>query len=258
MRYLHEAMDEVLSLLKEREKIFLALDYDGTIVPISKSPREAVLPQKTKDVIMRLIKRPRISLVIVTGRQMEDIKGIVGIEEIDYIANHGFEMLCGGRYWVHPKVKEYSVVLEEFLDYFKEVVGGIDGLLIEKKRYTLSLHYRNIKEGSLERVRKGVFDSISRYKGLLSLNTGKRVFEIRPDLKWDKGKAVLRLIGLIYKESEPLRIYMGDDRTDEDVFRILKDEDISIFVGQGLDAGARYFVRDVNEVIEFLRMLGGM
>ena len=96
--------------------------------------------------------------------------------------------------------------------------------------------------------------------GRIRVTRGKKVYEIRPPVDWDKGKAIAWLIAK-FRESRgkggALPIYLGDDLTDEDGFRAIeKGNGISILVGdEDSQSVARYFLRSPEEVTEFLKML---
>ena len=89
----------------------------------------------------------------------------------------------------------------------------------------------------------------------LKLTEGKKVFEIRPNVNWDKGRAVAKLRQWLGLEKRPFVIYVGDDRTDEDAFRALKDQALTIHVGRSADTAARYRLKNVADVWRFLRTL---
>ncbi|MCK5256342.1 MAG: trehalose-phosphatase, partial [Deltaproteobacteria bacterium] len=82
-----------------------------------------------------------------------------------------------------------------------------------------------------------------------------KVYEVRPNIDWDKGKAVVKLSQLLDLKTKPLKIYIGDDQTDEDAFKVLGEDDISIRVGYKKDSKAQYFCKGSSEVLQFLKKL---
>ena len=90
--------------------------------------------------------------------------------------------------------------------------------------------------------------------------TGKKIFELRPNIDWDKGKALFSLLESLYTESSRvLPVYIGDDDTDEDAFRALSDRGIAIVVGIGKrPTSARYALRDTDEAAQFLHEVEGI
>ncbi len=131
-------------------------------------------------------------------------------------------------------------------------------MLIEDKGLSLSVHYRGVDKDKVSGLKRAFRDALSGF-GLpesLQVAEGKKVYEIRP-AGWDKGKAVGLLIERFGTGKRLVPIYMGDDRTDEDAFRALPEDGISVFVGSSRRrSAARFFLRSPSEVVEFLGMLG--
>jgi len=138
----------------------------------------------------------------------------------------------------------------------------IEGVIVEDKGFSLSVHYRLVKK-SEEKVVADIFKQITSpllREGKIRVTSGKKVWEVRPPIDWHKGKAVETII----KEMRPvlggkqvLTIYLGDDTTDEDAFRIIhRPQGWSIFVGlENPSSNADYFLDSTNEVVTFLSRL---
>ena len=97
-----------------------------------------------------------------------------------------------------------------------------------------------------------------RARGKIKINKGKKVFEIKPSTEWNKGYAVLWLLERLatsHGEKDILPIYIGDDATDEDAFKVLKKRGITIFVGRPKKSSADYFLNNTGEVIDFLKRI---
>jgi trehalose-phosphatase len=93
-------------------------------------------------------------------------------------------------------------------------------------------------------------------KGIIKLNSGKKIFEVKPAEDWDKGKAVSLLRKIVHFEEESLPIYIGDDITDEDAFYELRKEGIGILVSEEeRETAADFILKDVQEVQNFLENL---
>jgi alpha,alpha-trehalase len=139
-----------------------------------------------------------------------------------------------------------------------EALDGISGARVERKRFSIAAHYRNVNEKEVPKVEQAVGEVATRHRKLRSIN-GKKVYELLPDVAWDKGKAALWLLETLGLESRSggIRpIYIGDDRTDEDAFRALEQRGIGILVSeQSQPTAARYSLRDPAEVERFLRAL---
>ena len=131
---------------------------------------------------------------------------------------------------------------------------SIAGAQIERKRFSLAVHYRNVDDPNVKRIELAVNGAIAR-RNRLALALGKKVFEIRPAFDWDKGHAVRWLLDR-RAEVDGIALtplYIGDDITDEDAFRMIREDGIGIVVGP-LDrpTEARYALRDTDEVQAFL------
>jgi trehalose-phosphatase len=142
-------------------------------------------------------------------------------------------------------------------------LGTIRGVFVENKGLSLSIHYRlaeRHRAGEVERIVKQVVGG-SEAVGQARITSGKKVYEVRPAVTWDKGKAIKLLMkkyGKGGRRSGLLPMYFGDDLTDEDGFRVIESYGmgISVFVGeQNQESTARYFLKSPAEVITFLGIL---
>ena len=209
------------------------LDYDGTLTPIVDDPDDALLSDAMRTAISRLA---AVALVaIVSGRDLEDVRAKVGIDGLAYAGSHGFDIR-------HPDGSSEQVAVEalEHLDAAEDVlaerIGAIDGARIERKRFAIAVHDRRVEDPA-ERARlEEIVAEVGRaHEGLRSTG-GKRIHELRPDIDWDKGRAIETLIAALDAEDR-LPIYVGDDLTDEDGFRAVTARDgVGVVVrGEGDD-----------------------
>jgi len=129
---------------------------------------------------------------------------------------------------------------------------GIKGVLVEDKKLTVSVHYRNLVGKSPGSILRTISKVLEPYPGTFNISRGKKVYEIRPNIKWGKGEAVVKLSQLLDPKTRPLKMYIGDDQTDEDAFKILGKGDISVRVGYRKKSEARYFCKGSGEVLRFL------
>ncbi|OGC04773.1 trehalose-phosphatase [candidate division WOR-1 bacterium RIFOXYA12_FULL_43_27] len=233
-------------------KLLLFLDYDGTLTPIVSDPMCAKLSPSRRKLLNKLSRHPKIKLVIISGRKLSVVRKLAGIGGIIYAGNHGLEILIGKSYWVHPSAEKFSPLL-------KKLSGELGrkllfrGVLVENKGLSISAHYRSLARKYFPAFKKEFERVIKPWKGKIKITRGKKVFEIRPPIKWDKGKAVKRIIGKL-KPGDYWPVYIGDDRTDEDAFRALKRKGLTVHVGDGKTA-AKKRVRDISAVYRYLRGL---
>jgi trehalose 6-phosphate phosphatase len=256
-------MEHLLSGWRTLEKrltssaLLLLMDYDGTLTPIVKRPEEAALSAGMRELLARLLKN--YPTAIISGRSLKDIKRLVGLKKIYYAGNHGLEIYGPGLKLVKPEAKRTASTVSEICTYLRSELGHIDGVIVEDKGLTASVHYRNVAPEKLGELKR-IFTRITKPylgAGSIKIARGKKVLDIRPNIDWDKGKAVLWIIdALSSKSGQVLPIYLGDDETDEDAFRALGRRGITILVSDTpRKSNAEYFLRDVDEVKAFLEKL---
>jgi trehalose 6-phosphate phosphatase len=234
-------------------EILIFLDYDGTLVAIRREPRLAVLSAARRRFLESLSDILRVG--IVSGRSLDELRGLVRVDGISYVGNHGLEILSGRRCWIHPGALRARPVLKKALGRIRRKIDGIPGVLVEDKVLTASVHVRGADPSLRPRVLEIMEEEIRSRRSKLKITSGKMVFEIRPNVRWDKGQGVLKASRWMKGDGTAIRVYVGDDRTDEDAFRALGGEDLTIHVGRNRDTAARFRIRDVDHVWEFLGSL---
>jgi trehalose-phosphatase len=245
-------LDEIAATMN-RQRLAVFLDYDGTLTPIVRRPEEAVLSNSMRETVRALA--TKVPVAILSGRDLEDMRQRVNIQGIFYAGSHGFEVIGpqGLRKQVAP---EFLPILEGAEKELKERLRDVAGARLERKRFSIAAHYREVADESAAQFEQAVNDVASRY-GELRKISGKKVYELQPDINWDKGKALLWLVGAMSLEPrEILPIYIGDDLTDEDAFRAIQPCGIGIAVAvdeQQRPTAARYVLNDPVEVERFLR-----
>jgi trehalose 6-phosphate synthase len=253
-RWLRNHLGEIADRVVPRARLALALDFDGTLAPIVSAPELAVLPDRVRAALQRLGHLPHVTLAIVSGRALDDIRSRVGIDGLIYAGNHGLEIASSRWQWSHPDAERMRPHVIEAVRRLRARVEAVPGTIVEDKGLTVSVHYRQTPHPLLDTVRISVYEEAER-RGLV-VRAGKRVFELRPPVRWDKGAAVRWILD---RECGPewvsraAVIYAGDDRTDEDAFLALPEPAITIKVGPGTQPTAAAFaVRDVAEMVQFL------
>lgn len=239
--------------------LVLCFDYDGTVSPITDHPSRARLPASTKRLLKRLIGLPRLWVALVSGRALHDLKRMVGIRDLYYVGNHGFELEGPNLRYVNPIARATRPLLRRIAGELKAALQPIPGAWVEEKGLTLSIHWRNVPESARRRFRRLVAQSLAPHLKQRSIRVteGKRVIEIRPPVPWDKGEVILWLCSRLRgccEGREPLVVYFGDDRTDEDAFRAVNRlRGISVLVGRPTRrSAARYWLKDPREVHTWL------
>jgi trehalose 6-phosphate phosphatase len=240
----------------------LFLDYDGTLTPIVARPELATLPEPTRQVLRHLAGRWPIA--VLSGRGREDVAAKVGLDALVYAGSHGFDIagppLPEGGPPLHREVGDgVPEQIERAAHRLQDDLAGLPGVLVEPKRYAVAVHYRLAHDAGLPRIEQAVDDAVAALPGLRKTH-GKKVFELRPDLDWDKGKALLWLFETLHLgHSDAVPIYLGDDVTDEDAFAAIAGRGIPILVtAEPRPTAAAYTLRDPDEVREFLTRLAGL
>lgn len=232
------------------------LDYDGTLSPIAPRPELATLPEPTREALRRLAARGPVA--ILSGRGREDVAALVGLTDLTYAGSHGFDI-------AGPTLRrEIGDGIPERIDRasarLREELSGIEGVLVEPKRFAVAIHFRLARTEDLPRIEQAV-DAVRAEHPDLRKVPGKKIFELRPDLDWDKGHALLWLLETLHlaeNGGEVVPLYIGDDVTDEDAFRAIERRGIGILVAEEpRQTAAVYSLRDPEEVRVFLERLAG-
>jgi len=252
-----ERLDEIAARLHGR-RLALFLDYDGTLTPIVERPEAATLDAKMRASLARIA--AHCALAVVSGRDLADVRERVALEGPAYAGSHGFDILVpGGERQALPEAEDAVPALEAAEHALREATGGIDGAQVERKRFSIAVHTRRAREAEAPAIERAVDAALQANAGLRKRH-GKKVFELQPDVDWDKGAAVRWLLGALgLDDAGVVPVYIGDDLTDEDAFRAIAGHGIGIVV---LDAprasAAQYALRDPGEVRAFLDSLAGV
>ncbi|MDP3142338.1 MAG: trehalose-phosphatase [Candidatus Omnitrophota bacterium] len=259
MDYLFDKWNKLKKTLINKQ-VFIFLDYDGTLTPIVDYPDKAVISAEARNLLKGLSALPKYQVGIISGRALSDIKKMVSLENITYVGNHGLE-IEGSRIKLESQVSpRLKAIIRQIHEDMVSRLSAIKGVLIEDKGPTISIHYRLIDKKDMILLRN-IFTEITRpfiVRHKIKIDSGKKVFEIKPDITWDKGKVILWLLAkqqFAVGNKEIIPICMGDDVTDEDAFRALKNRGITVFVGRPKASQAEYYLRDTKEVVKFLNQI---
>jgi trehalose 6-phosphate phosphatase len=260
MEHLFSAWPKVLEQIQRAKQVLFLSDFDGTLTTIAEKPELANIKEGTREILQSLACERRFTVGIVSGRALSDLKEKVNLKGIIYAGNHGFEIEGPGLNFINPLAEEIKPFFRIIRQILMMTLGTIKGVLVEDKGLTLSVHYRQVNDEQSKDVKSLVERVISGpvSHGLLKMTSGKKVYELRPAVNWDKGKAVRLLMkryGKGGRNSGLLPIYLGDDLTDEDAFQIIEKygNGISIYIGEpNSNSEARYYLYSPDEVHIFL------
>ena len=246
-----DRLDKIIAS-PQGKRFAVFLDYDGTLTPIVAHPEDAWLSDSTRQVLRELA--ACVPVAILSGRDLDDVRRRVDLDGIVYAGSHGFDIAGPG--FRRELGTDYLIDLEAAEKELHEPLGEISGAQLERKRFSIAAHYRNVNEDDLPALTQAVEAVAARHPELRRID-GKKVFEFLPAIEWDKGKAVMWLLEAMALERENIRpIYIGDDSTDEDAFRALKERGVGILVTeQPQPTAAIYSLKNPTEVERFLRTL---
>jgi alpha,alpha-trehalase len=245
-------LPEIVPQPRDR-RLVISLDYDGTLTPIVSRPEQATLSNSTRQALRELA--DLVPVAILSGRDLDDVRRLVDIDGIVYAGSHGFD-IAGPRGLRKQVATEFLSIIDLAEKELKEKLAGVPGALVERKRFSIAAHYRNVAESDVSKVEQAV-NKVAADHGELRRIDNKKVCELQPNIDWNKGKAVRWLLkALELEEQAAFPIYIGDDLTDEDVFRALRERGAGIVVNkQPRLTAARYALKDPVEVERFLREL---
>jgi trehalose 6-phosphate phosphatase len=224
-------------------KPLLAFDIDGTLAPIVSQPGAARLPEPIQRCLEVLASRSDVA--IVTGRASEDARSMLAFTPRYVVGNHGAE---GVPAW-SGRSSVFVEIVRDWHDALRACAALAEaGVMIEDKRYSLSLHYRQAPDWDAARL--AIRDCIDRLDPAPKLIDGKAVMNLLAPGAPNKGDALQALITGIPASSA---VYVGDDDTDEHVFELMLPDVLTIRVGRDDASRAALFLHDQGEVLPLLR-----
>ncbi|MBI2474419.1 MAG: trehalose-phosphatase [Candidatus Taylorbacteria bacterium] len=235
-----------LKLFAKKGGCVLILDFDGVLSPIVKNPEKAVLAKGNLDNLKRCAER--FPVAIVSGRLLSDVKKRVGLPGLLYFGTHGSQWEEKG---IIRNLKIGPEITKAMAEAKRELTAlGRDykGMILEDKRNTFSVHYRQMTNTDANKFVKEALGIFGPYLKAhpLRLDHDKKTFELRPDGIFDKGQSV-RFCVEHFKRPGLMPIYIGDSVTDEDAFKAIPDG-LSIRVRRKKGSAAKYFFKGRREV----------
>lgn len=248
-------LDKITAFLKKSPIKILMLDFDGTLTPIVNSPNQIKLSKAMKNLLINLSKKEGFYLAILSGRQLEDLKERVNLQNVIYAGNHGLEGEIFGKKYLFPVPGKVLRALGKIKKQLEPIASQFQGAFIEDKDLTLSFHYRLANPQQIPEIKLLINQILKPYLAdrLISVILGKKVIDITPNVNWNKGSFAKLITNKIHTQTKtiPIVIFIGDDVTDEDVFQTLEDG-ITIRVGGGRQSNAKYNLKNTKEVFKFL------
>jgi trehalose 6-phosphate phosphatase len=248
VRDLADAWPEVIARIRDAEHRLLLLDFDGTLVRLRRHPDDVRFSARGRKILERLAGHENLTIAVVSGRELEKIQNLVGLEGLRYVGLHGAER--AGETTV-PSIAARQMV-EASLNAAQRGLAGLRGIEIEDKRLSFAVHYRGARPPAIETASRVIAGIIATSNNKLRILCGKKVWELLPREFPGKGVAVLELFARLPEKK--IAIYFGDDETDEEAFSVLPGQ-ITVNVGGGGNTHASFYVRSPSEVLHFLSRL---
>ena len=225
----------------QKRKLLLCLDYDGTLSEIAIRPSAARPVAHARRILRALAAHPeRVAVAIISGRDLATLRAMLRRErEVWMAGSHGIEIIDprGRRHSQRLSVKARAEIAK-LRAWMKRQVPHSSGFVVEDKRATIALHYRNAKPALAAAVRAALREFIGSRCPSVTILHGKMVDEAIPRDVGGKGAAVRTIMNLIAQQALT-PVYFGDDVTDEDAFRELRDDGVTIMVGGARRSEAR-------------------
>ncbi|KAH7430277.1 hypothetical protein KP509_09G091700 [Ceratopteris richardii] len=252
------------------------LDYDGTLSPIVKDPESAVMSEAMRSAVKKLA--ACFPTAIISGRNREKVFDFVRLPELYYAGSHGMDIMgpAQGSYGLKAKgekavdgkgnevvlfqpAKDFESTMDKVFTVLEDIVKKVNGAKIEHNKFSISVHFRCVQEEDWANLAEEVQVAMQFFPSLC-LTQGRKVLEVRPAIAWDKGKALEYLLNALGLEgrADVFPVYIGDDRTDEDAFKVLNKQrhGLGILVSTAVkETNAQSSLRDPSEVLEFLQRL---
>ncbi|KAK9678627.1 hypothetical protein RND81_11G224100 [Saponaria officinalis] len=260
-----EMFEQIIKASKGKQ-IVMFLDYDGTLSPIVDDPDRAFMSDSMRRTVRKLARY--FPTAIVSGRCRDKVYSFVKLAELYYAGSHGMDIkgptkgskfLKGSHGVLFQPASEFLPMMNEVYNTLLVKTKSINGAKVEHNKFCLSVHFRCVDEKKWTDLAHEV-RSVLKFYPKLRLTQGRKVLEIRPTIKWDKGKALeflLESLGLA-NCNDVFPVYIGDDRTDEDAFKVLRDrgQGFGILVSKvAKETHASYYLQEPSEVMNFLQRL---
>ncbi len=226
---LPSALDRLDELAVAGRRLAVFLDYDGTLTGIVPRPEDAVLAPEVRETVTRLA--GYCTVAIISGRDLADVRKLVGVPGIVYAGSHGFDIAGpDGPVAASTERDRFLPLLAEAETGLRDALAPVAGAQIERKKYSIAVHYRNVAVADLAAVEAAVAQALAQRPTLRDL-PGKKVHDLQPRIDWDKGKALLHLLDLLGLAGPEVDVvFIGDDITDEDAFAALRGRGTGIVV----------------------------
>lgn len=254
-RSLWSSWNSVAKQLRAARRVAVFTDFDGTLTRIRRWPEDAVLSPRVRKTL-KMLQKKAVLCGIVSGRSLPDLRSHAGVAGIWYVGSHGASFRAPDNREFHLMNLKQRRVMQRARRFLEGALRGVQAVWLEEKSGALAIHYRGAGPKARQRARAAYDEVLRRVPGLESMR-GKQIWELLPRGRMDKAAAIELLLkkqgGPAWRKDFCI-VYLGDDLTDESVFKHLQG--ISVAVGKRSRTAARYFVETPGDVRKFLLRLG--
>jgi trehalose 6-phosphate phosphatase len=237
--------EAIADWLDDADGLALGVDFDGTLAPIGDDPSQTEIRERARAALEHLASLPSVAVIVVSGRQLDDLIERVGVSGVDYAGNHGLELRQNGETSVVGAAEAYRTTIDEICATLGTELDA-PGVLVENKGITATIHYRETPDEHVDRVVATVEEVVAAAEADLRISAGKQIREIRPDVDYDKGHAMQAFVSRAPDDWRTM--YFGDDVTDEDAFAAIQPDGIGVYVGPARETSADYRIPDSEDV----------
>ncbi|MGJ4786779.1 bifunctional alpha,alpha-trehalose-phosphate synthase (UDP-forming)/trehalose-phosphatase [Leptospira koniambonensis] len=241
---------EIITRFKNSFKRVLFLDYDGTLVPFANSPSEAIPEFRLRHLLLRLTSDQRNTVYIVSGRDRHWLDKTLSGLGLCFIAEHGVWYKANGDWKLFRELS--AAWKSDLYPILEEYCRRLPGTFIEEKEFSLAWHYRGAENDAADSMTRELLNDLVNYTGNLDVQVlkGNKVIEVKCS-GVNKGISSKQIAAEI---SADFILAVGDDWTDEDMFRELPKYAYSIKVGIS-PTEARYYLRSSEQVLDLIESL---
>jgi len=236
------------------ERLVLVFDYDGTLTPLVAHPSLAHLDPALRDVLARLAATPRVMVGVVSGRGLDDLIGMVGLDGLCYGGSTGLELELAGERLIPAEALESRALLDALRVASETCLAAYPGAWVEHKPFGFTVHYRQLAPNQIDPLRAEIADLLEPHAAGLHVLDGPLAIEVVPAIERDKGTA---LRAIVATSSEPATVlYAGDAANDALALAAAAElGGVALGIGPEPPAEAAYRLPDPAALTELLAAL---
>ena len=251
----HVILERLLAAYRRGERLVLVFDYDGTLTPLVAHPRLAQLDPALRDLLDRLAALPRVAVGVVSGRGLDDLIGMVGLEGLHYGGSTGLELELAGERLIPAEALDSRALLESLRAASASRLAVYPGAWVEEKPFGFTVHYRQLVSSRIDPLRTEIADLLEPHAASLHVLDGPLAIEVVPAIDRDKGTALRAIAD--HGGGEPATVlYAGDAANDALALTVAAElGGIALGIGPEPPAVAEYRLSDPAALAELLAAL---